>query len=450
VLLLEKHGLEIALVVEGSIGDELGLQIGDKILAIDGVPLRDLIDYKYLISDEEIYLEVQSKDGVIWDAEVEKEFDEDLGLSFESYTSDGIKRCGNKCVFCFVDQMAPDLRPSLYVKDDDYRWSFLQGNFVTLTNLKEEDLERIIKTRLSPLYISVHTTNPELRAKMLNNQKAKDILNILGRFQEADLEVHTQVVLCPEVNDGVELDRTINDLKALWPNVASLAIVPVGLTKFREGLFNLRKFTSNEAIKVIRQVEEFQKQCRKELDNTFVYLSDEFYLLGDEQIPQREFYHDFPQTENGVGLVRLFMDEYAEIEANLPAQLRPSSHEARKVTLATGVSGGKVLEPIVQKLNKIQGLQVNLEVIPNHFFGTDVTVTGLLTCSDLIRELKGKDLGQALIIPKVMLKSGEKIFLDNLALDHLERELSIEVLVVEDTAYDMVNKILEMEVAANE
>lgn len=449
MLLLRKHGLIVANVTYESLGYELGIEKGDKILSIDGTPLKDLIDYKFLISDEVLQIEVEKSNGELWDFDIEKDFDEDLGISFESYTADGIKRCGNKCIFCFVDQMAPNMRETLYVKDDDYRWSFLQGNFVTLTNLREEDLERITKLRLSPLYISVHTTNPELRAKMLNNPKAKEINNILNRLKESDLEVHTQVVLCPEVNDGAELDRTIEDLKGLWPNVASLAIVPVGLTKYRDGLYKARKFTSEEARNIIKQVKQYQDKCKKEFSNSFVFLSDEFYLLADETVPPREVYEDFPQIENGVGLVRLFIDQFDNIEPKLPGEITSgdSQQEIRKITLATGVSGGKVLKPIVNRLNEINGLSLELKVIPNHFFGTDVTVTGLITGSDIIRELKGQDLGNELLLPRVMLKSGETVFLDDTTLESIEKELGCKVNIVEDSAEDMVNKILKLEVA---
>ena len=319
-------------IKQGSIADELGLEPGDELLTINGEKPQDLIDYRFMCADDQLEIEVQKKNDEVWSCEIEKEYDEDLGLGFTSDTFGGIRNCANKCLFCFVDQMPANLRDSLYVKDDDYRMSFLHGNFVTLTNLSEKDLTRIITMRLSPLYISVHTTNPELRVKMLGNKQAGKIMEQLTALAENGIEMHTQIVLCPEVNDGNELERSISDLTGLWPQVKSVAVVPVGLTRYRNDLFMLRKFTAAEAGRLINMVDEFQKKFTRKYGTPLVYLADEFYVMAQKDFPSDDSYGEYPQLENGVGLVRLFYDSFSELESSLP----DSVEKHVKIALVTG------------------------------------------------------------------------------------------------------------------
>ena len=423
----------------GSIAEEAGIEAGDVITAINGVPLEDLIDYRFQVAGEDLELEMSKAHGEEWVLEIEKDYDEDLGLEFAQSTFDGIKRCHNRCVFCFVDQMPPGLRDTLYIKDDDYRMSVLHGNFITGTNLTGEQVDRIIRFRLSPLYLSIHTTNPELRVKMLNNRQAGEILGHLEKMAEAGLEIHAQIVLCPGLNDGVELDRTIKDLSRFYPQVQSIAVVPVGLTKFREGLYQLNTYDAESAKAVINQAACWQYDFTGKYQNNLVYLADEFYLLAGEEIPPRENYGDFPQTENGVGLVRLFLDSFVQGAKELPGKIEP----AKKVTLATGLSGAKALKGLVEQLNRVAGLEVQLVPVTNHFFGPQVTVAGLLTGQDILRGLRGLDLGRKLILPSVMLKAGEAVFLDGTTVTALEEELATPVEIVDaQDGYELVAGIL--------
>lgn len=423
---MTSRGLAIFWVEPGSIAEEAGLVPGDRIMAINGEPVRDLIDYRFLEADESLSIEVKKADGEDWVLEVEKDFDQDLGIDFGAGGFGRTARCANKCVFCFVDQMPPDMRKTLYVKDDDYRLSFWSGNFITLTNLGDEALQRIARQRLSPLYISVHTTNPALREKMLGNPRAGLIMEQLRYLAGAGIEMHTQVVLCPGLNDGKELERTAADLAGLWPAVSSLAVVPVGLTRFRQGLYPLRVFTPDEARRLVRWVGLKQEEYLRELGYPFIFASDEFYLLSVELIPPAERYADFPQTENGVGLTRLFMDEWGEVQGGLPPQARPL-----KATLATGLLGEKVIRPVADRLNGIKGLEVSVKVIKNNFFGRQVTVAGLITGGDLADQIEPGETGDLLVLPAVMLRKGETVFLDGLTPQDLARRLKTRVAVVE-------------------
>lgn len=431
------NGLLITGVEEQSIGEELGLKPGDKLVAINNQPVRDILDYRFLCAAEELVARVITQTGEEWELEIEKEYEEDLGLDFGEHSFGPTRRCHNRCLFCFVDQMAPKMRETLYIKDDDYRLSFWQGNFVTLTNVKEAELQRIIEQRLGPLYISVHTTNPELRVRMLNNRFAGKIMEQLKALAQAGITMHTQVVLCPDINDGPELKRTIEDLASLWPEVQSMAVVPVGVTKYREGLYNLRTFTPEEAGQVIELVESYQEEFMERYDYPFVFASDEFYVMAGKTIPATEKYGDFPQTENGVGLARLFLDQWEAVKDELPESL-PFN---RIVTLVTGTSGAAILQQVVDRLNQIKGLQVHLAVVKNHFFGETVTVTGLLTAGDIINALKDKNLGDALILPSVMLREGEEVFLDDLTVSDVAKQLQVKVEVV-DGPIDLVEVVL--------
>ncbi|KAF1086467.1 Radical SAM superfamily protein [Sporotomaculum syntrophicum] len=424
---MRDRGLIIKSVADDSIADELRLQAGDVLLQINGQEVNDMLDYRYLIADEYLQVLVQKYNEEQWLLEIEKDYDETLGLVFQDDGWGPTRQCGNKCIFCFVDQMPGQMRPSLYVKDDDYRLSFAQGNFITLTNIGPTELERIAQMRLSPLYISVHTTNPVLRREMMGNPRAEQVMDQLRFLADAGIRMHTQVVLCPGVNDGSELNRTIGDLGELWPAVCSLAVVPVGLTAHRQKLFSLNTYNPREAREVVREVQRWQKVFMAEYEYPLVFASDEFYLLAGARIPPAEEYCDFPQTENGVGLVRLFMDEWKQLAGLLPECVEHPIH----CSLVTGTLAGPLLAPVAARLNKISGLQVDLHILENKYFGKTVTVAGLLTGTDLLNGLAGLDLGERLFIPGVMLRAGEQVFLDDVTLKELSDKLKVQVIPLE-------------------
>lgn len=414
----------VANVYKDSIAAEIGLEIGDKIIEVNGQKLTDIIDLSFAFAEEEIELLIETKDGEREIIEFDKEYDEELGVEFESAVFNGINRCYNKCWFCFVDQIAPNMRGSLSVKDDDYRMSFLYGNFVTLTNMKDEDFNRIKRLHLSPLYISVHTTDGELRAKMLHNKSAANIMEHFERLKEADVEFHTQIVLCPDINDGEILEKTLEDLTAYKPTILSVAIVPVGLTKYREKCYQLKMFTKKQANDVIDMVEKWQRINRAKGESNFIYLGDEFYFLADRPIPDYDHYDGFPQLENGIGLTRKFISEWEEADIICNAYRQPIY-----LNVICGKSAALILQPLINNLD-IPNLFIKLVAVENRFFGKDITVTGLLTGQDILHalnEVQGNCSG--VIIPGVALRSGENVFLDNYSLDDLKKDLNINVQV---------------------
>lgn len=422
---MKGRGLPIFRLEPGSIAEEMGLKPGDRVIAINGEPVRDIIDFRFLESEETLTVNVKKATGEEWLLEIEKDYDRSLGIDFGAQGFGNTIRCTNKCVFCFVDQMPPGMRKTLYIKDDDYRLSFWCGNFITLTNLGKEELERIVKQRLSPLYISVHTTNAALREKMLGNPKAGLVMEQLRYLAGAGIEMHAQVVLCPGLNDGKELERTAADLAGLWPAVSSLAVVPVGLTRFRQNLYPLRPVTPEEARRLVHWVGLMQEEYLRKLEYPFIFASDEFYLQSGEPIPSDERYAGFPQVENGVGLTRLFLDEWEEVQNDLPGKVFPL-----KATIVTGVLGEKVLSPVTARLNKIEGLEIKVKAIKNYFFGKQVTVAGLVTGIDILKQVKPGETGGLLVLPAVMLRNGEDVFLDNLTPADLAVHLKTSVAVV--------------------
>ncbi|NMA02125.1 MAG: DUF512 domain-containing protein [Clostridia bacterium] len=429
----------IAKIEENSLAEELGLEIGDKILEINGQNPLDLIDYQILWANEEIELLIeknQSSEQILY--AIEKDFDEGLGVVFERAVFDKMRTCHNRCKFCFVEQMAPEMRKTLYTKDDDYRLSFLQGNFITLTNLVQADLERIKNLRLSPLYVSVHTTDPDLRRELLCNENAGQILEQLKELTQAGIEIHAQVVLCKNFNDGAYLEKTIDDLSQLSPGIKSLAIVPVGVTKFRKNLEDFPEFDKIYVQGLIQNIEAKQKYFKEKLDNSFVFLSDEFYLRGDWDFPEASVYEDFPQLENGVGLSRIFIDEFELLKPSLPKAIKP-----RKYYVVAGVLGGQVLAPIINHLSQIKGLEIDLRILENTFFGPRVTVTGLLTGTDLLQGLKNLESGAKVIIPDILLKRGESLFLDNLTPQEIKEKLDVELIIINTTAQGLVEALLK-------
>lgn len=413
--------LEIADIQPGSTAAGLGLKPGDIIDSINGKDVSDVLDFQFLISDERITLVLHRKSGKARTLTFDKDPDDNLGLDFSAFR---ITRCRNHCIFCFVDQMPADCRKSLYVKDDDYRASFLYGNYITLGALSESDWDRIFSQRLSPLYISVHASDPVLRSFMLGRGKAPDIMESMKRLASGGIRMHTQIVLCPEINDGRHLRRTIEDLSGLVPGVLSIAVVPVGLTAFRKGLFPLRGFTRSEARAVIEQVTLLGRKFKKQLGSRLVFASDEFYIKSGLPVPAPSFYEDFPQRENGVGMVAEFLRDASR--TRLPKRVAPI-----QVTVITGKSFRAILKDVLERTRQVDGLRINQVTAQNGFFGPSVTVAGLLTGQDILRALRGKRLGDLVLVPANALKEDENVFLDGMTLDALEQFLNVRIEKVE-------------------
>jgi len=414
--------LEIVHILPGGTAEELGFQKGDVIDSLNGKEVHDVIDYRFLVADERITVSFHTKDGKARRLLIEKDPDDSLGLEFAPFR---ITRCHNRCIFCFVDQMPAGCRKSLNIKDDDFRASFLHGNYITLGALLENDWERIFRERLSPLYISVHTTDHSLRTFMLGNKKAPDILASLKRLAAGGIQMHTQIVLCPGINDGDRLQKTLDDLSGLFPAVASIAVVPVGLTSFRQKLFHLRSFTRSEARAVIERIAKLGSQFKRQLGTRLVFASDEFFIKAGEPFPPLSFYEELPQIENGVGMVSEFLRDVSR--TRIPKKAAPI-----KMTLVTGVSFGSILKHALERLRTVEGPKLRLVIAQNRFFGPSVTVAGLLTGQDILQALKGKRLGGLVLIPSSALKEDDDLFLDNMRLAQLEQALSVKVLKAEN------------------
>lgn len=431
---------KIKLIEKDSIADELGIEVGDRLLKINNREVDDIIDYIYLLADEYVEVEIEKKNKEIWLLEIEKDYYEELGIEFENPIMDKAKSCSNKCVFCFVDQMPKGMRKTLYFKDDDSRLSFLQGNFVTLTNLKQKDLERIVEYRISPLNVSIHSTNPELRKKMLNNRFAGDVLERIKYLVDNDIEVNGQIVLCPGYNDKKELSRTINDLYELAPALHSIAIVPVGITKFRDGLAPLEIFTKELAIDTIEQVELMQNKFLKDKGTRFAFLSDEFYILANRQLPEYDEYEGFIQLENGVGLMKKF--EY-ELDIAIEKSDIETSNIGNEITVLTGESAYSFMNEMLGKVKKVfKNIKVDVIKIENDFFGRTITVAGLITAGDIINQVKDKTLYKNVMIPEVMLRSNEEVFLDDLTITDLKNSIGRNIIVTKVDGEDFLNHIL--------
>ncbi|MEL7507493.1 MAG: TIGR03279 family radical SAM protein [Cyanobacteria bacterium J06554_1] len=428
----------ITSVLSDSIAEDIGFEPGDRLVSINGERPRDLIDYRFLCSDEWLTLEVLDASGAAHSVEIEKDFDEDLGLEFESAFFDGLIQCNNRCPFCFIDQQPPGKRDSLYLKDDDYRLSFLYGSYLTLTNLPSAEWDRIARLRLSPLYVSVHATEPDIRQRLLKNPRAGLLLEQLKWFQEHRLQIHAQVVVCPGINDGAHLERTLRDLAQFHigdtPAVASVAVVPVGLTRFRPVQDELIPVDTAKANEVIVQVEQLQVEFKQTFDSTIVWLADEWYLIARQGLPLESHYETYPQIGNGVGSIRLFLKQF-----DMAAQALPDRIEVpRCLTWVVGNAVEQAFKPIVQRLNQVQGLTVVMAALNSSYWGQDITVTGLLTGYDILGKLKGSDLGDGLLLPSLMLKRGQHgtpedtYFLDDMALSELTAQLQCPVLPVDD------------------
>lgn len=442
---MKKHVIDG--IEDGSIAEELEIEPGDKLITINGNEIGDIFDYHYLINDEYLEVLIEKADGEEWLLEVEKDYDEDLGLIFGESLMDKYKSCHNKCVFCFIDQNPPGMRDTIYFKDDDTRLSFLQGNYVSLTNMKEKDIERIIEYKLAPINISVHTTNPELRCEMLHNRFAGKIIQYMDMLYEADIPMNGQVVLCKGLNDGKELERTIEDLLKYTPTMESLSIVPVGLSKYREGLCQLESFTPEDAKAVIQTIERYQKLAVEKTGNHFVHASDEWYITAGIPVPDEDNYDGYVQLENGVGMTRLLIDEVDEaVEDYLAEHNGIPFAKKGKVSTVTGLLIYDTIKDVVKRLNDaMPNVEIAVHPIKNDFFGEKITVTGLLTGRDIVNQLKGEDLGDALLLPSNTLKADEDIFLDDMTLEEFQKALQVPVIIVQSNGMSLFNSIIEME-----
>jgi putative radical SAM enzyme (TIGR03279 family) len=435
----------ITKVISNGIAEEVGIEVNDVLLSINDNKINDIIDYKFLSADEEIILEVEKTNGEIWEIEVEKEYGEDLGIEFGGGIMDKAKSCSNKCIFCFIDQLPKGMRESLYFKDDDSRLSFLQGNFVTLTNMKDEDIDRIIQYHISPINVSVHTTNPELRVQMLNNRFAGNVFDRMKRLADAGIIMNAQIVSVPGINNGEELERTITDLYTLYPQVSDVAVVPIGITKFRQGLKQVNTYTKQQSVDEIERVKKLQDIYMKEVYKPFVRLSDEFYLVADKEIPNQEFYDDYHQIEDGIGMVRCFRDAIDSTIDDLDLNIGGS------FSIVTGELAYKELLEASNKIKKKNpNIQLDVYKIINNYFGESITIAGLLTGTDIIDQMKGIINSKYLILSSNMFRKGyeladsdEQIMLDNTKIKDIESALNLKVIVVDYTGEDLIQKLNE-------
>ncbi|MBO4457551.1 MAG: DUF512 domain-containing protein [Butyrivibrio sp.] len=426
-----KNGHLIGKVEEDSIAEELNIEPGDRLLMINDQEIKDIFDYQYLVQDEHLEVLIVKQDGEEWILDIDKEFDEDLGIEFDNGLMDNYRSCSNKCIFCFIDQMPKGMRDTLYFKDDDSRLSFLQGNYVTLTNMSDSDIDRILKYHLSPINVSFQTTNPELRCKMLGNRFAGEALKKVDRLcaPGTGIELNGQIVLCKGVNDGAELERSISDMTKYIPNLQSVSVVPVGLSKFRDGLYPLEPFNGEDACVVIDMIEKWQKKVYDEHGIHFIHASDEWYFLAGRDFPEAERYDGYIQLENGVGMMRLLLDEYGEALNVLTSEHADEiASVKREISLATGRLVYPCIKQIAERaMDVCPGLKVHVYEIVNEFFGERITVSGLLTGQDIIKQLKDKDLGSMLYLPENLLRSGEDYLLDDYRIGDIEKELGIDI-----------------------
>lgn len=442
----------IKTVYEGSIAQEMEIEPGDVLLSINGEEVEDVFDYRYLIKDENIDVLIRKPSGEEWELEIEKDYEDDLGVEFDNALMSDYRSCSNKCIFCFIDQMPPGMRETLYFKDDDSRLSFLQGNYITLTNMDDRAVERIIKMQLAPINISVQTTNPRLRCEMLNNRFAGKKLQYLKKLYDGHVEMNGQIVCVKNVNDGKELERTIRDLKQYLPFMRSVSVVPAGITKFRKGLYPIELFTEKEAGDIIDLVESYQKECYENYGLHFIHASDEWYIMAGRDFPEEERYDGYIQLENGVGMMRLFMTEFEEtlkqvVESEEYAQ--KSQAYSRTLTLASGKLAFPVIRDSAEKIMRaFPKVRIHTYAIRNDFFGETITVSGLVTGQDLVKQIgeykkQGEELGDVLQIPSNMLRTGEQVFLDDMTVQEAEQELQMKIIPQEEGGEAFVRAILD-------
>ena len=435
---------KIQSVAPGSIAEELGVEPGDVLISINDQEVEDVFDYRYLTQDEELTVVIRKGNSMEedepeeWELEIEKEPDEDLGIEFESGLMDEYRSCRNRCIFCFVNQMPKGMRDTLYFHDDDARLSFLQGNYITLTNMSDHDIDRIIRYHLEPINISFHTMNPALRCEMLHNRTAGDVFPRIRRLKEAGIELNGQIVLCRGINDGEELEYSLREFEQYLPELKSVSVVPVGLTRFRDRLPKLIPFDADSAGPVIDQIERWQQYYMTRYGTHLVHASDEWYIMAGRELPPEESYDGYLQLENGVGMVRLLTEEIRE-------ELRRSAGRkarSRHITIATGRLVGPILDGLVREITEVFP-QVRADVVPitNHFFGELITVSGLITGQDLTAQLAGRDLGEELLLPANMLRSGENVFLDDMTVEQVEETLQIKTVIVESDGRSFVEAV---------
>ena len=447
----KNQGHLVKKVYSGSIAEEMEIEAGDLLLKINNDHIEDVFDYRYLIKNEYIEVLIKKQDGEEWLLEIEKEYDDDLGIEFENSMMSDYRSCSNKCVFCFIDQMPPGMRETLYFKDDDSRLSFLQGNYITLTNMKQKDVDRIIRMHLAPINISVQTTNPELRCTMLHNRFAGDKLKFLDDLYEAHIEMNGQIVLCKNVNDGSELERSMNDLSKYLPFMRSVSVVPAGITKYRQGLYPLELFNKQEAGAVIDMIESRQNEFYEKYGLHFIHASDEWYIRAERDFPEEERYDGYIQLENGVGMMRMFIDEFDEALEHVKKDInnkKLSNNVTRTLALATGKLTYPTIKSFASQIMEVfPKIKINVYCIRNDFFGETITVSGLITGQDLIKQLKekrenGEYLGEVLQIPSNMLRIGEQVFLDDITVDEVEKALEMKVVAVESGGQHFIDAII--------
>lgn len=449
----DKHSMEgkqsmekahvVKCVLPDSIAQEMGIEPGDRILAIDNSSIEDIFDYQFLMQDTYIEVLVEKPDKEQWLLEIDKDYEEDLGIEFENGLMDEYRHCRNKCIFCFIDQMPKGMRETLYFKDDDSRLSFLQGNYVTLTNMSEHDIDRIVRYHLSPINISFHTMNPQLRCRMLNNRFAGEALKKVDTLYEAGIRMNGQIVLCKGVNDGDELEYSIRELTKYLPHLESVSVVPVGLTRYREGLYPLEPFQKEDAKEILCIIHEWQSRIYEEHGVHFIHASDEWYILAEEELPEEERYDDYLQLENGVGMMRFMLEEFQEalkqIKEN-PEWMESKHSMEEEISLATGRLAYPYIKRMTEQVTEVfPGLKIHVYPITNLFFGENITVSGLLTGQDLRDQLNGRQLGKRLLLPGNVLRSGEDVFLDDMTLEELERALQVPINIVKSSRYDFLS-----------
>ncbi|MGN1378422.1 MAG: DUF512 domain-containing protein [Dorea sp.] len=433
-----KHEHIVKEVLPGSIAEELEIEAGDVLVSINGNEIEDVFDYHFYVNDEYLTVLIRKPNGEEWELEIEKDLEEDLGIEFEQGLMDEYRSCRNKCMFCFIDQMPKGMRDTLYFKDDDSRLSFLQGNYITLTNMSDHDIDRIVRYHLEPINISFHTTNPELRCKMLHNRFAGDALKKVDTLYEGGIQMNGQIVLCKGVNDGEELERSIRDMSRYVPYLQSVSVVPVGLTKYREGLYPLEPFTKEDAKEVLKTIHKWQKKIYDEYGIHFIHAGDEWYILAEEEVPEEERYDGYLQLENGVGMLRLLENEFAEAYEPLHGDDR-----RREVSLATGKLAYPYIQSFADRLmKKFTNTKIYIYCIRNDFFGELITVSGLITGQDLIHQLKDKPLGEKLLLPCNMFRSEEEVFLDDITLSELSETLQVKTDIVKSSGRDFIEAIL--------
>ncbi len=439
---MKQKGHLIKEVLPDSIAGELEIEAGDRLIAVNGHEIEDIFDYQYYVEDTYIEILIEKADGEPWLLEVDKDEDEDLGIVFNNGLMDEYRSCHNKCIFCFIDQMPKGMRETLYFKDDDSRLSFLQGNYVTLTNMSDHDIERIIRYHLSPINISFQTMNPDLRCKMLNNRFAGEALKKVDRLYDAGITMNGQIVLCKGVNDREELKFSIREMMKYLPNLESVSVVPVGLSKYREGLYPLEPFNREDAKEVLKIIHGFQKEVYEKFGTHFIHASDEWYILAEEELPAEENYDGYLQLENGVGMLRLLMEEFKCAMDEIKKKKLPNVKQ-RIISLATGKLAYRFIKKMADEMMKLfPQLTLNVYEIRNDFFGEMITVSGLLTGQDIVAQLKDKELGDVLLLPQNVLRSGEQVFLDDMTVSEMEKALQVRTDIVKSSGYDFVNTVL--------